>query len=263
VAEVYEHCDAAAHAFALVHQLWAVAGKDGLDAASAALVEATVHLAAAYHEYVTVGEYVANQAAIAVETAARKVDASFRAIEALQQVPRVAYALLRGPLLAGADHPDVPCALRMLWDTLPPHELAPALYPRLSSWISPDEVSFPRHSLSKAALALSRQPIYLLDSYDTLTVYYTAAARAAGVPFPPPAGSRLRAHVRQLQQMRRITPRLLVLCEGEEGPEKAFSKWLIEDDVAARAQGSLTGGAFVQFLQQIEGLVGELLQRGR
>ncbi len=48
--------------------------------------------------------------------------------------------------------------------------------------------AYPSHSLSEAALSTSRAPIFVLDSYMSVLVYYTAAAAApdSGLPFPPP-----------------------------------------------------------------------------
>lgn len=47
--------------------------------------------------------------------------------------------------------------------------------------------AFPSHSLSEAALAMSGAPIFLLDSYSEVMVYYTAEATSEqALPFPPP-----------------------------------------------------------------------------
>jgi len=46
---------------------------------------------------------------------------AFEAVEALQAVPRLAYGLLRSPLLVRrpGDHPDASTAARLLWVRLP------------------------------------------------------------------------------------------------------------------------------------------------
>jgi len=78
-----------------------------------------------------------------------QVDVAFEAAEALQPLPRLAFALLRSPLLAeaagGADasagaagHPDAAAATRHLWAALPPGELRRAVYPALASYSDAD-----------------------------------------------------------------------------------------------------------------------------
>jgi hypothetical protein len=263
--EVYASVNPQAHTFALLQYLQNVVETDGIDAARTALLERTVELSAAYHEWITIGEVVDDPGARRREGNMVPVDSAFKACEALQGLPRAAYALLRGPLLGGtATHPDTLCALRTLWDILPPAELATAVYPHLSSWASPDQLAFPRHSLCRAALALSRQPIYLLDAYRSLVVFYasqghqhssTPNAAAAAAPFPPPHHSRLRQHCAALSQARRLTPRVTVVREGEGEGDQIFGQWLIEDD---RGGGGANLGTFLDFLGQIKELVTEV-----
>jgi hypothetical protein len=284
-AELYAGADAQALAFALTQQVASVAGAEGTDEAAATLADWLVSLTAAFHEWVTLGEYHPAAAPNSPPEAGRApVDASFAAAEALQPVPRLVYALLQGPLLGGSGaagaHPDAVCALRSLWESLPPCELAAALYPHLSSWAGPDAVAAPRHSLSRAALLLANQPVYLLDAYSTLVVYYAAGAQKEALPFPPPHASALRAHVAAVRAARRRTPRVVMLREGDEGEGGPFAQWLLEDappaEAAAGAEaegGSGSGGggggagevpppSFLQFLVQVSQAAGRLVQEG-
>jgi Sec23/Sec24 trunk domain len=265
--EVYASVNPQAHTFTLLQYLCNVVATDGLDAARTALLERTVELAAAYHEWITIGEILNDPGARRREGSMVPVDPAFKACEALQGLPRAAYALLRGPLLGGtATHPDTLCALRTLWDILPPAELATAVYPHLSSWASPDQLAFPRHSLCRAALALSRQPIYLLDAYRCLVVFYASQGHQhsgadntnSSAPFPPPHHSRLRQHWAALSQARRLTPRVTVVREGEPGADQIFGQWLIEDD---RGGGAAHGATFLDFLAQIKELVTQVINQ--
>lgn len=78
---------------------------------------------------------------------------AFEGAEALQPLARLAYALLRSPLLAegagappdeppggaaGGAHSDAAVAVRHLCAALPPAELRRAVYPALSSYSDPD-----------------------------------------------------------------------------------------------------------------------------
>ncbi len=47
-----------------------------------------------------------------------------------------------------------------------------------------------RHSLSKAALETSNAPVFLLDAFTEIFVYYTASC-SSEIPFPPPHRSQL------------------------------------------------------------------------
>ncbi|KAG7672316.1 hypothetical protein Ndes2526B_g06689 [Nannochloris sp. 'desiccata'] len=269
--EVYAGVNPQAHTFTLLQYLCNVVSNDGLDVARTALLERTVELSAAYHEWVTIGEVVNDPGARRREGSMVPVDSAFKACEALQGLPRAAYALLRGPLLGGtATHPDTLCALRTLWDILPPAELAIAVYPHLSSWASPDQLAFPRHSLCRAALALSRQPIYLLDAYRSLVVFYASeghqhrnsngvdTANSESALFPPPHSSILRQHCAALSQARRLTPRVTVVREGDPGADKILGQWLIEDD---RGGGAANGATFLDFLGQIKELATEVVNQ--
>ncbi|CAI5496196.1 unnamed protein product [Closterium sp. Naga37s-1] len=69
--------------------------------------------------------------------------------------------------------------------SLDPSFLMRAVYPVLSSYTTPDRPAFPRHSLSRAALVTSGSPIFLLDAFSTIVVFYSPAA-PPDLPFPPP-----------------------------------------------------------------------------
>lgn len=70
-----------------------------------------------------------------------------------------------------------------------------------------------RHSLSRAALTTAGAPIWLLDAFSQLVIYYAPAA-PPGLPFPPPPSSALRRAVNALRASRRITPTLRMLRGG-------------------------------------------------
>jgi hypothetical protein len=188
------------------------------------------------------------------------VDPAFEAIEEVQQLPRLVFALLRSPLLSPSASPDEACALRALCLQLPPAELAALLYPHLSSWESPDNLAFPRHSLCAAALAVSRRPLYMLDAYTDILVFYAATeagegSEEAGCPFPPPSRSALWRHIAAARHARLLTPRVTLLREwADSGAWPAFSIWLLED---GGGEGQPT---FMQFLEEIRAGAVEALE---
>ena len=77
----------------------------------------------------------------------------------------------------------------------------------------PSAQAFPRHSLSRAALVTTGAPIFLLDAFTALLVYYIAAA-PPHLPFPPPQQSRLRAALNAARQGRRVTPSIAMMRGG-------------------------------------------------
>ncbi|KAL5203524.1 hypothetical protein ABZP36_014476 [Zizania latifolia] len=128
------------------------------------------------------------------------VDADFLQCAQLQMIPQLVFALLRSPLLRLHEegiHPDYRIYLQCLFSALEPSSLAKAIYPVLVSYSSPDKQAFPRHTLSQAALIMSESPIFLLDAFTNLIVYYTSTADPS-LPFPPPHDCLLRTMINAL-----------------------------------------------------------------
>lgn len=73
----------------------------------------------------------------------------------------------------------------LLCSALEPSSLHQAVYPVLTSYSTPDTLAYPRHSLSRAALITSGSPIFFLDAFTTLIVFYSSTADPT-LPFPPP-----------------------------------------------------------------------------
>lgn len=67
--------------------------------------------------------------------------------------------------------------------------------------------AYPRHSLSRAALVTAGAPIFLLDTFTSLILYYTSGYPSS-IPFPPPQSSLLRKTIQAMKQSRQISPQL-------------------------------------------------------
>ncbi|KAK9823450.1 hypothetical protein WJX72_002854 [[Myrmecia] bisecta] len=189
-----------------------------------------------------------------------QVDVAFEEVKAMQPLARLVYALLRSPLLSGhaMQHPDMRAAALHLWAALPADELRRAVYPILSSFTDPETQAFPRHSLSRAALITSGAPLFLMDTFTSLTLYYTAGY-PAHIPFPPPQQSLLRRTINTLRQNRRLTPQLRMLRGGFDDVS-VFTEALIEEPDASGPPGSLAALGFVGFLEQIREAVWKYMQ---
>ncbi|WOL02294.1 protein transport protein sec24-like [Canna indica] len=179
------------------------------------------------------------------------IDVAFSQCPQLQSFPRLVFALLRSPLLRFHEegvHPDYRIYLQCLFSSLEPSFLQCAIYPILTSYETPDKQAYPRHSLSRAALITSGSPIFFVDAFTNLIVYYSSTADAS-LPFPPPHDCLLRTTINRLKQERSITPKLIFIRGGHDDTT-AFQNYLIEDkDVEASGLPNVTG--FVSFLEEL------------
>ncbi|MBA0774397.1 hypothetical protein Gotri_009613 [Gossypium trilobum] len=118
----------------------------------------------------------------------------------------------------------------------------------LTSYSTPDKPAYPRHSLSRAALISSGSPIFFLDAFTTLIVFYSSTADPS-LPFPPPHDCLLRSTINKLKQDRCITPKLVFIWGGQDDAT-VFENYLIEEqDVDGSGLTSVMG--FVSFLEDI------------
>lgn len=180
---IYESADAEAMLALLAHKVVKAAQREGLEEARLMLTDWLVILAARYAE-------AYGRSATRAQLGGRRVDAAFSECVPLQAVPRLVYGLLRTAILQPLNvHPDQRTFLASLAAQLEPQSLARVVYPLLCSWQGPDELAFPAHSLSRAALVTSGCQLFLLDAYLLAIVYYAPAPGTGPgdeLPFPPP-----------------------------------------------------------------------------
>ncbi|CAL9119198.1 unnamed protein product [Musa textilis] len=185
------------------------------------------------------------------------IDVAFTQCPQLQSLPRLVFALLRSPLLRFHEegvHPDYRIYLQCLFSSLEPSSLQCAIYPVLTSYATPDKQACPRHSLSRSALVKSGSPIFFLDAFTNLIVFYSSTADSS-LPFPPPHDCLLRTTINRLKQDRSITPKLMFIRGGHDDAT-AFENYLMEDkDVDGTGLPSVTGIA--TFLEEIASDVSE------
>ncbi|KAJ6897371.1 protein transport protein SEC24-like [Populus alba x Populus x berolinensis] len=191
---------------------------------------------------------------------ASQIDVAFSQCPQLQPLPRLVFALLRNPLLRFHEegvHPDYRIYLQCLCSALEPGSLHRVIYPVLMSYSTPDKQAYPRHSLSRAALITSGSPIFFLDAFTALIVFYSSTADPT-LPFPPPQDCLLRSTINKLKQERSITPKLIFIRGGQDDAS-AFENYLIEEqDVDGSGFTSVTG--FVSFLEDVTQSVMEYMK---
>ncbi|CAL9107942.1 unnamed protein product [Musa textilis] len=251
--ELYDSVDPEAMLSILVHKVILATFKEGVREGRMLLHDWLVILTAQYNDaYRLAYNNIGN--------ATSHVDVAFSQCPQLQPIPRLIFALLRNPLLRLHEegiHPDYRIYLQCLFSALEPTPLQRAIYPLLSSYTTPDQQAYPRHSLSRAALVTSGSPIFLLDAFTNIIVYYSPTADSS-IPFPPPHDCLLRATINKLKQERNITPKLTFIRGGQDDAT-AFEKYLIEEqNINGSDLSSIMG--FVSFLEDISQGVLEYLK---
>ncbi|XP_031503829.1 uncharacterized protein LOC116266660 isoform X1 [Nymphaea colorata] len=251
--ELYDGVDSEVVLSILVHKVIQVSLEQGVREGRILLRDWLVILLAQYNDAFKL-EYSENT------NSTSRVDVAFSQCQELQPLPRLIFALLRNPLLRFHEegvHPDYRIYLQCLFSALDPSSLNRAVYPVLTSYATPDKQAYPRHSLSRAALVTSGCPIFFLDAFTTLIVYYSSTADPA-LPFPPPQDCLLRATINKLKQERSVTPKL-ILIRGGQDDVSPFEHFLIEEQ-DVDGSGLTSGMGFVSFLEEITRHVLDLMK---
>lgn len=243
--ELYDSCDPEVVLSLLVHKVILASLEEGVREGRLLLQEWLVILVAQYNDAYKLVQY-SNGNSIRSQ-----IDVAFSQCPQLQPLPRLIFALLRNPLLRFHEegvHPDYRIYLQCLFSALEPSSLHRAVYPVLTSYATPDKQAYPRHSLSRAALLTSGSPIFFLDAFTILIVFYSSTADPT-LPFPPPHDCLLRTTINKLKKERCITPKLIFI-QGGQDDASIFENFLIEEqDVDGSGLTSVMG--FVSFLEDI------------
>ncbi|PQM39929.1 protein transport protein SEC24 [Prunus yedoensis var. nudiflora] len=243
--ELYDSVDPEVVLSLLVHKVILASLEQGVREGRMLLHDWLVILTAQYNEAYKLVQLKNGSSVIG------QVDVAFSQCPELQSLPRLVFALLRNPLLRFHEegvHPDFRIYLQCLFSALEPSSLHRAVYPVLTSYSTPDKQAYPRHSLSRAALITSGSPIFFLDAFTTLIVFYSSTADPT-LPFPPPHDCLLRTVINKLKQERCVTPKLIFIRGGKDDAT-AFENYLIEEqDVDGSGLTSVMG--FVSFLEDV------------
>lgn len=177
------------------------------------------------------------------------VDVDFKQADELRALPRFIYGLLRSPIMAfklGATVPDERVYLINRLTRLPPHEVAPLLFPRLESFKDNESPSAGGLALSQATLISSDDPIFMLDAGSEIVVFYRGGTGAA--QYPPPSGSAVRKRIGEIREDRSCVPKLTFL-HGEADAQE-FNSFLLEDARPFPFEGGADKG-FPVFLEAV------------
>ncbi|XP_024964793.1 protein transport protein Sec24B-like [Cynara cardunculus var. scolymus] len=251
---IYDSVDPETVLVILVHKVILASLNEGVQEGRILLHDWLVILTAQYND---VCKNVRNEY---VNSASSLIDVTFAQCPQLQSLPRLVFALLRNPLLrfhGEGVHPDYRIYIQCLFSGLEPSSLQRAIYPMLTSYATPDKQAYPRHSLSRAALLTSGSPIFFLDAFTTLIVFYSSTADPM-LPYPPPHDCLLRRTINKLKQERCITPRLMFIRGGQDDATPFENHLIEEQDVDG---SGITGDVgFVSFLEEVSQSVLEYLK---
>lgn len=181
------------------------------------------------------------------------IDPSLQKYPPLKTIPRLIFGLIRSFLFRQeAVSPDVRASLRCIWEDLSPELLARAAYPRLFSFLNLDEKSIKELPLSSLSVKQSGHPIFMLDAFSEVVIYYATPNRR-DIIFPPPESSLLmRVRAASIRD-RPVTPKCIICREGTP-KDRWFKSFLIEDPVPGAAAQS-----FSAFMQGVTDSAQELL----
>ncbi|PRQ31945.1 putative sec23/Sec24, helical domain-containing protein [Rosa chinensis] len=243
--ELYDSVDPEVVLSLLVHKVILASLEQGVREGRLLLHDWLVILTVQYNEAHKLVHYK-NRSSLTAQ-----IDVAFSQCPELQPLPRLVFALFRNPLLLFHEegvHPDYRIYLQCLFSALEPSSLHRAVYPVLTSYSTPDKLAYPRHSLSRAVLITSGSPIFFLDAFTALIVFYSSTADPT-LPFPPPHDCLLWTEIHKLKQERCITPKLIFIRGGQDDAT-AFENYLIEEQDVDRS-GITSVMGFVSFLEDI------------
>lgn len=107
----------------------------------------------------------------------------------------------------------------------------------------------PDHSLSRSTLIEAAAPIFLLDTFSALLLYY-AVGYPPQIPFPPPQNSLLRKTMNAQRQNRKPMPALHMIRGGIDNVQPFLDCLIEEAELDDRGQ-ALTP-SFTDFLEQLK-----------
>ncbi|EGC38976.1 hypothetical protein DICPUDRAFT_96735 [Dictyostelium purpureum] len=204
--------------------------------------------------------YSYNENVVILSKVTSQVDINFSQMTHLRPLPRYIFALLKSPILRKftvdleetiiKKKSDEWIYHQCLFSSLEPRLLHRALYPVLYSYGAPNNLASKYLPLSINTILTSTSNIYLVDSFDSLVVFYNLQPESPQQTqqqlqhqFPPPPESLIRQTISSSKQDRLIVPEIKYL-KGKLNETPEFLKYLIEEETNA-------GEPYYQFLNEI------------
>lgn len=111
----------------------------------------------------------------------------------------------------------------------------------------------PAHALSREALITAGAPMFLLDSFSELFVYYVVGC-PPHIPFPPPQQSVLRKRIAAARASRLPTPSLRLLRGGVDDVRPVL-ECLLEEPEPGHGGNAAALPGLPEFLERLRGSV--------
>ncbi|CAG9461729.1 unnamed protein product [Pedinophyceae sp. YPF-701] len=232
--EIYYSCHTGACLSLLTHKALRAVNEEGTAEAKELLADWVTNLVASWNCFY-VNNFRGASAGLVRTTDPGALDMSLEDVPAVSPLIRMAYALIRSPVLqpaevaaaAGPDAADGVVFTAALWGGLPPDLLMLSMYPELSVWNSPDTLKSPAEALSSQTLVDHPGCIFLIDSLSAVIVYYTPDALTQ-YECPPPRGSTIHRAIASASETRRVAPRVIYVRAGVDATAP-LSRHFIED----------------------------------
>eukprot|EP00455_Lapot_gusevi_P015177 TRINITY_DN17664_c0_g1_i4.p1 TRINITY_DN17664_c0_g1~~TRINITY_DN17664_c0_g1_i4.p1 ORF type:complete len:341 (-),score=60.13 TRINITY_DN17664_c0_g1_i4:5-1027(-) len=226
VNEIYETANPEAILTCLIHDAWKYVVNQGVSEARGVLQDWLIQALASFNEHMC---------RIDPDVPVAHVDRSFSSVASLRFLSRYIFALLKHPVFAAeAIHPDLRIYYYHLMSSLSPVFLSKFIYPRLSSYTTPDSLSRPALYLCRQALASPSEYFYLLDNLVGIYVFYVMRHEQDVFVYPPAHNTLLRQHIQRLKsECPYITPQIVFIREGSPDARYFESRLLDEADAAS------------------------------
>lgn len=243
IRDLYDYVDVPSVLTLLIHKASEVVYEKGVEEARSLLEDWLIML---------IGEYNYHYKDEDEDLTMLVPDINFEKSKAMQSLPVLIYALLRGPLFSAdliETNIDEWTYLLASYTTSPPRNIITSIYPMLSTYAGVDEVIKRGVFLNREDLEASEGVIHVLDSCSKIIVYYTKEGLQRNA-FPPPQESLVRRHVNEAKASSNLSPHLIMIREGIDDCKPFFDAAFIED-AAKRGAGSSADYGYPPFLEAI------------
>jgi len=188
-----------------------------------------------------------------------RVDAALTGVPALRNIPRFVFALLMCPFLklqsTIVPPQDYWSFLHCSFNGLNPSHLRCAIYPHLSVYGGPNNLSTTNAHLSNIHLTTGSTRYLLLDAYTHMVLYCGVDDPAH--PFPPPKSTLIRQELEERKRQRELCARVDMVRVVEEKDlvqRQVLEQYLMDESTGAHGAG--TQQSYNAFLERIVQRVG-------
>eukprot|EP00002_Diphylleia_rotans_P012002 TRINITY_DN2355_c0_g2_i3.p1 TRINITY_DN2355_c0_g2~~TRINITY_DN2355_c0_g2_i3.p1 ORF type:complete len:495 (-),score=99.48 TRINITY_DN2355_c0_g2_i3:52-1536(-) len=213
--QLYSSLEPDVSATLMMHKLARVVVAEGVEQARSLLKDWLVVFVDKY-----IGHLAPNREAV-------QFDLDYPEYPSLSLFSKLLFGATKSPLLRPTNvSPDERIFHQYVFSCMQPAHVARTIFPHMCSYATPDYLDAKGLGLTRHVITASSSPIFVLDAYSIILVYY--GINASEFAFPPPVDSPLRKHINQLRTDRTHTPALKIIRAGTPDAQLFYS-YLLED----------------------------------